>query len=144
MWLFFVSLLVLSCFAQKEEKEFSIRPSVDDSVSVTIAGVVCKFAWKDCTGGSSEVWHMRLEMKNSGPVCSVGRAFDSYLTFTTWEAELSGGGVSDGDASLTDGEGGPMLRNSDFSVFPAPNGGILVRNGSSKRHTLNKIQLVGR
>lgn len=141
-------LVLLVCFAfacaQKEEKEFSIRPSVDSSVSLIVSGVLCKFSWKDCTGGTSEVWSIKLELKNSGPVCTIGRAFDSYLTFTTWEAELSGGGVSDADVDVFDGEGVAVLRNSDFAVFPAPAGGVIVRNGHTRRHTVNRISLSGR
>jgi hypothetical protein len=108
--------LVLLASGQKEEKEFSIRPSKDDAVSVTLHGVTCNFSWRDCTGGSSEVWSISLEMKNSGPACLVGRARDSYLTFTTWEAELSGGGVADADVSAYGGSGQSLLRNADFKV----------------------------
>lgn len=136
--------LVVLGLGQKEEKEFPIRPSVDGSISVTAAGITCKFSWIDCTGGSSELWTIKLEMKSAGPFCTIGRAVDSYLTFSKWSAEISGGGVRDGSAEVFDGEGGSLLINSDFSVSPIPAGGVEVRNGRDTRHTVGRINVKGR
>jgi hypothetical protein len=56
--------LVLICSAlggdDASNKDFTIRPSVDDKVEVTLGNLVCSFEWKDCTGGSSEQWSIGL------------------------------------------------------------------------------------
>jgi hypothetical protein len=49
----FAAVFVASVVA--ETKEFSIRPSIDDSVTVSDGKYTCTFSWTDCTGGSSEV-----------------------------------------------------------------------------------------
>ncbi len=143
MWVGLVMVLaaLLSvCAGQEAEKEFSIRPSRDDSVSVELMGVTCTFAWRDCTGGSSEVWKIAIKAKNNGPECVVGRARDSYLTFTTWRAELSG--VGDADVAVYDGTGKEMLRNSDFRVSSEASK-VVVSNGKKERHSVQRIALAG-
>jgi hypothetical protein len=132
--------VALAAVAAQVEKEFSIRPSRDDSVSVTMEGVTCTFSWKDCTGGSSEVWQIRIKARNNGPECSVGRSRDSYLTFTTWRAELT---VGDADVAVFDGTGKEMLRGSDFVVTNEQNALVSVVNAKKERHSVQKIILAG-
>jgi len=126
-------LFVMFCLVVAEpSKEFSIRPSKDDSVSVDLQGVVCSFSWKDCTGGSSELWHISIKAKNNGPECSIGRPRDSYLTFTNWKAELNGEGLSDAQVAVYSGSGQELLRNSDFKVDLIA-GKVTVSNAKNDR-----------
>ncbi len=139
MWLVVLVCVALVGVAGQVEKEFSIRPSRDDSVSVTMEGITCTFSWKDCTGGSSELWQIRIRARNSGPECSVGRSRDSYLTFTTWQAELS---VPDADVAVYDGTGKEMLRGSDF-VVKNEGQSVAVVNGKKERHSVQRVLLAG-
>jgi hypothetical protein len=140
MWVTLLVCVALAGVAGQVEKEFSIRPSRDDSVSVTMEGVTCTFSWKDCTGGSSEVWQIRIKARNNGPECSVGRARDSYLTFTTWRAELS---VGDADVAVFDGTGKEMLRGSDYVVASEQGPQVSVVNGKKERHSIQKVIIAG-
>jgi hypothetical protein len=140
MWVAVLVCVALAGVAGQVEKEFSIRPSRDDSVSVTMEGVTCTFSWKDCTGGSSEVWQIRIKARNNGPECSVGRSRDSYLTFTTWRAELS---VGDADVAVFDGTGKEMLRGSDYAVANEQGPKVSVVNGKKERHSIQKVIIAG-
>merc|ERR1712023_13439 len=87
-----MTLLGGAVAGESKRSEFSIRPSIDDKVSVAAGDYECTFAWTDCTGGSSEQWEIKLTTGSDGktPECLVGRPCMSYLTFLEWKAELKG------------------------------------------------------
>lgn len=139
-------LCVSAVAAEETVKEFSIRPSVDDSVKISVGSTECVFSWTDCTGGSSEVWEARLvveEKKTGKAECVFMRPRMSYLTFMSWKAQLSGPGVADADVMVVDGEGRERLQNTDFIVKKEPRV-VLVSNAKQERHTMQGLQIVGK
>ena len=118
--------------------EFSIRPSIDDKVSVSTDGVTCSFSWTDCTGGSSEAWSIEVKKVNGKAECLIGRPRDSYLTFSEWEARLEG--APSVQVMVVDGTGSEMLQDADYLV-EAVSSGTVVKNGHKGRHTMQGIQM---
>ena len=78
-----VLALVAAAAGEENSKEFSIRPSIDGSVTVAQGAFRCSFSWTDCTGGSSEVRLYLFVFRRSFFCLSCSSSLQ------VWEAKIS-------------------------------------------------------
>ncbi|KAE8631388.1 hypothetical protein XENTR_v10001175 [Xenopus tropicalis] len=141
-------LLLAVCSAQEKSstEEFDVRPGgLQHSFTSKLGDYACTFTYA-AQGGTNEKWHMSVGLSDDNQhfSCSIWRPQGkSYLFFTGFKAEVTGGKIEFSEAysqASSDGSSDVKLKSSEYDVTD----NVVSHRPGSFSSSLCKLVLVAR